>query len=77
MFIVFKTNSILFKQSKEDREKRITEKVAMILVDSYADTNVLLGMLTNCSSKNIRSKYLNNIRNCVSVIFNKNNLLLC
>lgn len=67
MFIVFKKNSILFNQTKEDREKRITQKVAMILIDSFTDTSE---MLVNCPNTNLKSKYLNKIRNVVSVICN-------
>lgn len=69
-FSVSKTNSLLFKQTKEDREKRITEKVAMILidVDTSASSSKLLG--NDCPNTKLVSKYLNSIRNTVSVIFN-------
>lgn len=67
MLIVSKTNSLLFKQTKEDREKRITEKVAMILIDSGADDSPEL-IFNDCSNTKIRSKYLNKIRNFVSII---------
>lgn len=67
MLIVSKTNSLLFKQTKEDREKRITEKVAMILIDSGSDKSLEI-LLNDCPKITIRSKYLNEIRNFVSII---------
>lgn len=65
MFLASRTNSILFKQSKEDREKRITEKVAMILIDSDTDAPTL-EVPVDCPCTIIGSKYLNKIRNIVS-----------
>jgi len=67
MLIVSKTNSLLFKQTKEDREKRITEKVAMILIDSGSDKSSEI-LVNDCPNITIRSKYLNGIRNFVSII---------
>lgn len=67
MFIVSKINSMLFKQTKEDREKRIAEKVSMILIDF--DTNMSSSeMLIHYGSTKLRSEYLNKIRNDVSFI---------
>lgn len=68
MIIVSKTNSMLFKQTNEDREKRITEKVAMILID--LDTNASSKKIDNyCGSTKLKSEYLNKIRNYVSFIY--------
>lgn len=64
MFTVYKTNSLLFKQTQEDRQKRITEKVAMILID--CDTLSPETSLNDCPNIKLRSKYLNKIRNAVS-----------
>lgn len=58
---------MLFSQTKENREKRITEKVAIILIDSdNAASSELLA--NNYSNSRIRSGYLNTIRNFVSII---------
>ncbi|XP_025205811.1 structure-specific endonuclease subunit SLX4-like [Melanaphis sacchari] len=57
----YKTNSLLFKQTQEDRQKRITEKVAMILIDCDTDTSSKI-FLNDCSNIQLRSKYLNKIR---------------
>lgn len=64
IFTVYKTNSLLFKQTQEDRQKRITEKVAMILID--CDTLSQETSLNDCPNVKLRSKYLNKIRNAVS-----------
>lgn len=69
---MLKTNSLLFKQTKEDREKRITQKVAMILIDSNNDVPLSKELENHYPVTKLRSKYLNNIRNVVSVIFNIN-----
>lgn len=71
IFSVAKTNSLLFKQTKEDRDQRITEKVAMILIDSDSTdaSPEELKNLNYCSSTKLKSKYLNNIRNVVSVLY--------
>ncbi|VVC41566.1 BTB/POZ domain,SKP1/BTB/POZ domain,Structure-specific endonuclease subunit Slx4 [Cinara cedri] len=71
---VLKANSILFKQTKEDREKRITEKIAMILVDSFNDVDMSLRTLTNCPIQNVESKYLNEIRNFDNKLWKKSSL---
>lgn len=79
-FLGSKTNSLLFKQTKEDREKRITEKVSIILIDgdTHASSSELL--INDCPNTKLVSKYLNAIRNTVSVIFitlNTNQILFC
>jgi hypothetical protein len=62
----------LFKQTKEDREKRITEKVAMILIDSDIDTSLSQTLINYSSTSKLGSTYLNKIRNIVSLIFYNN-----
>lgn len=70
IFIVTKTNSLLFKQTKEDREKIIAAKVAIIVFDVATDT-LLPRMLENhCFKTKIESASLNLIRNTASDIFN-------
>lgn len=68
-FLVSKTNSLLFKQTKDDREKRITEKVAMILIDVDAESSSEL-LVNHCPNTKLVSKYLKTIRNIVSFTFN-------
>jgi len=63
IFTDYKTNSLLFKQTQEDRQKRITEKVAMILIDYTLSPET---SLNDCPNIKLRSKYLNKIRNAVS-----------
>ncbi|XP_060873200.1 uncharacterized protein LOC132947037 isoform X2 [Metopolophium dirhodum] len=65
----YKTNSLLFKQTQEDRQKRITEKVAMILID--CDTLSPETSLNDCPNIKLRSKYLNKIRNADCVLWKK------
>lgn len=60
----------MFKQTKEDREKRITEKVAMILIDVDTGVSSSESLINDCPNTKLVSKYLNSIRNIVSVIFN-------
>lgn len=69
VFTVYKTNSLLFKQTQEDRQKRITEKVAMILIDCDTDTLSSKTSLNDCPNIKLRSKYLNKIRNVVSYYY--------
>lgn len=69
-FLGSKTNFLLFKQTKEDREKRITEKVAMILIDVDTSASSSELLVNDCPNTILVSKYLNTIRNTVSVIFN-------
>ncbi|KAE9529527.1 hypothetical protein AGLY_011623 [Aphis glycines] len=68
---VYKTNSLLFKQTQEDRQKRITEKVAMILIDCENDTLSSKTSLNDCPNIKLRSKYLNKIRNVDSKLWKK------
>lgn len=63
---------MLFNQTKENREKRITEKVAIILIDSDSAASSEL-LANNYSNSKIGSAYLNNIRNIVSIILSHNN----
>ncbi|KAL5233888.1 hypothetical protein ACI65C_001298 [Semiaphis heraclei] len=65
----YKTNSLLFKQTQEDRQKRITEKVAMILID--CDTLLPETSLNDCPNVKLRSKYLNKIRNADCKLWKK------
>ncbi|XP_022174461.1 uncharacterized protein LOC111036656 [Myzus persicae] len=65
----YKTNSLLFKQTQEDRQKRITEKVAMILID--CDTLSPETSLNDCPNIKLRSKYLNKIRNADCKLWKK------
>ncbi|CAH1726520.1 unnamed protein product [Aphis gossypii] len=67
----YKTNSLLFKQTQEDRQKRITEKVAMILIDCDTDTLSSKTSLNDCPNIKLRSKYLNKIRNVDSKLWKK------
>lgn len=72
--IAFKTNSLLFSQTKENREKRITEKVAIILIDSDNAASPEL-LANNYSNSKVGSEYLNSIRNFVSIILLQDNLI--
>lgn len=68
IFTVYKSNSLLFKQTQEDREKRITEKVAMILIDCDTETLSSDKSLSHCPNIHLRSKFLNKMRNSVSIL---------
>lgn len=67
---MFKTNSLLFKQTVEDRENKITQKVAMILIEPDNDAPLSKEFDNYYPATKLRSKYLNTIRNVVSIIFN-------
>uniref|UniRef100_A0A2S2N7L0 Structure-specific endonuclease subunit SLX4 n=1 Tax=Schizaphis graminum TaxID=13262 RepID=A0A2S2N7L0_SCHGA len=67
----YKTNSLLFKQTQEDRQKRITEKVAMILIDCDTHTLSSETSLNDCPDIKLRSNYLNKIRNTECKLWKK------
>ncbi|XP_050524764.1 uncharacterized protein LOC126896212 isoform X2 [Daktulosphaira vitifoliae] len=66
-------NTKLFQESKEDQERRITEKVAIILLDSENDPTPSI-ILNEHNFKTVQSMYLKSIRNEKNLLWEKASL---